>query len=492
MNNDFNFYLTRYFEWYPFLLPLGLIGVWRWAVWSSKKIIGINYKAKKTEFMTTVSVVTPVYNENPDTFQRALRSWEKNQPKEIIAVIDYTDKICIKIFREFVKKNTKAKLVITRVPGKRDALAKGIKAAKSEIVALVDSDTIWTDDTLKNSLSPFSDKKIGGVATKQAVEQPKTIAQKLFSIRLEQRYWDDIPFLATVGNVLVCLSGRTAFYRRKAILPILSKMVNEFFLGDKAVSGEDKRLTYLIEEAGWKTTYQSTARVITTGVKDIPTFIKQQVRWTRNSWRNDLRALYEKWVFKHPIFTLYLLDRAIQPFTLLISPVYFIVALILKLWIPVITILVWWHFSRLIKMFPHLKKYPLDIWMLPVFILFNFVSAYIRLYALFSLNLQGWITRWDKSRLPQFKLYTLARGHILTLLMFGLVALGVVMNKNNNYLIPAERQKQLIASTLQKRPNLLTGKKTNILGAATVDANSLITKRHEFQPYDSLGSIAQL
>ena len=72
MNNDFNFYLARYLEWYPFLLPLGLIGVWRWTVWSGKKIIGINYKAKKSEFMTAVSIVTPVYNENPDTFQRSL------------------------------------------------------------------------------------------------------------------------------------------------------------------------------------------------------------------------------------------------------------------------------------------------------------------------------------------------------------------------------------------------------------------------------------
>ena len=205
--------------------------------------------------MTAVSVVTPVYNENPDTFRRSLESWKKNRPKEIIAVIDYSDKVCIKIFRDFAKKNKTAKLLVTRIPGKRDALAKGIKAAKSEIVALVDSDTIWTDETLKNSLSPFIDRKIGGVATKQAVENPKTVAQKLFSIRLEQRYWDDIPFLATVGNILVCLSGRTAFYRRKALMPILDKMVNEFFLGDKAISGEDKRLTYLIEEAGWENAF---------------------------------------------------------------------------------------------------------------------------------------------------------------------------------------------------------------------------------------------
>src|SRR3989338_3011828 len=346
MNNDLNFYLFRYLDWYPFLIPLGLIGVWRWGVWLTKKSVGLFYKPKKEGFKTSVSVVTPVYNEDPKTFEDAIESWAKNKPNEIIAVIDYTDKVCINIFKNFAKKTPSAQLIITKIPGKREALGDGIKAAKNEIVALIDSDTIWNDDTLKNGLAPFSDKKIGGVATRQSVVKPKSIAQKLFSIRLEQRYWDDIPFLATAEDIVVTLSGRTAFYRKSALMPILNEMVNEEFMGEKVISGEDKRLTYLIEAEGWKTTYQSTAQVYTTGVREIPTFIKQQVRWTRNIWRNDLRAFSQGWVFNHPIFSLYLFDRAIQPFTLMISPIYFIVALVLGLWIPAITILVWWHVSR--------------------------------------------------------------------------------------------------------------------------------------------------
>ena len=491
MQNDIFFYLARYIDPYPFLLPLGFIGIWRWSVWLLKKTVGYFYKPQKARFKTSVSVITPVYNENPKIFSQAVESWARNKPNEIIAVIDYTDKACIAVFKDFVKKNRSAHLIITKTPGKREALADGIKVAKSEIVALVDSDTVWVDDTLINALAPFSDKKIGGVATRQSVVQPKTIAQKLFSIRLEQRYWDDIPFLATAEDVLVCLSGRTAFYRKAAIMPVLSEMVNEKFLGQKVISGEDKRLTYLVQEAGWKTTYQSTAQVTTTGVKDIPTFLKQQVRWTRNLWRNDLKAFSAGWVFKHFILTLYLLDRAIQPFALLVSPVYFFVSLALGLWIPVIVILVWWHISRFIKMYPHLKKYPLDIWMLPIFILFNFASIYIRLYALFSINVQGWVTRWHKSRLPQFRFLNLARAHALTISMFGLVILGVIYNKNNNYIIPHELQNQLIKSSLKKKTNL-TGKiNTNVLGAISSDPESKLSNRYEFQYTDSLAGVAE-
>lgn len=491
MLNDIHFYLSRYLDLFPFFIPLGFVGIWRWDVWLTKKVIGLFYKPKKAGFKSSVSVVTPVYNENPGTFQTAIESWAKNSPNEIIAVIDYTDEVCINLFRSFSKKFKGARLIITKTPGKRDALADGIKAAKSEILALVDSDTIWTEGTLKNALAPFNDEKIGGVATKQSVLKPRTIAQKLFSIRLEQRYWDDIPFLATVEDVLVCLSGRTALYRKKAIMPILDQMTNEKFMGQKAISGEDKRLTYLIEAVGWKTTYQSNSQVYTTGVEDIKTFISQQVRWTRNSWRNDLRAISDNWVFKHLIFSLYLIDRAIQPFTLLVSPIYFMVSIVLGQWIPVFVILVWWHLSRLVKMYPHLRKHPGDIWILPIFILFSFVSAYIRLYALFSINMQGWITRWDKSRLTQFKFLEVAKGHVMTVFVFGLVVTGVVTNKYFNYLIPQEKQNRLIASTLQKKSNATLAKKTNnVLGTSTFDAKSQLTQRHEFQSTDSLAGIA--
>ena len=486
------YYLTKYLDFYPFLLPLGIIGIWRWSVWGMKKVTGLFYKPYPSGFKATVSVVTPVYNENPQTFKKALASWLKNRPSEIIAVIDYTDKKCIKIFKQFSKKNPIAKLLVTKVPGKRPALAKGIKKAKGEIVALIDSDTIWREGTLIHGIAPFKDNKIGGVATRQSLIKPQSLAQKLFSMRLEQRYWDDIPFLSKVGDILVCLSGRTAFYRKKAVMPLLDRMVHETFMGEKVISGEDKRLTYLIEAALWKATYQSTSQVYTVGEKKLSIFLSQQIRWTRNSWRADLKALYEKWVFRSPIYTAYLIDRAIQPFTLLISPVFFLISLYLQLWIPVIVILIWWAISRTIKMYPHLKKYPLDILLLPVYILFNFASAYIRIYALLSIRTQGWITRWDKSRLQKFTFAQAISAHAGTILLFSLVALGVYFNKYHNYLLPQEKQRELVAKTLPKVNTVLASAEIQkVLGASDVNINSLLTKKHKFQLGESIWSIAE-
>lgn len=489
------FFLSKYTEYYPYLLPIGLLGIWRWSVWGLKKFIGAFYKPKEIGYKSSVSVVTPVYNENTDTFTRAINSWAKNRPDEIIAVIDYTDKANIEIFKKFAKINSFAKLIITKIPGKREALGEGIRNSKSDILALVDSDTIWDKKTLATALAPFVDKKIGGVTTKQSVEVPKTLAQKLFSIRLEQRYWDDVPFLAKAEDVLVCLSGRTSLYRRTAIMPILKDMVFEKFMGEKVISGEDKRLTYLIEKAGWKTTYQSNSLVMTTGVTDLATFFKQQIRWTRNSWRNDLRALLEGWTFRYPIFTIYLIDRIIQPFTLLISPIYFVISVYLGLWVPVAVILVWWHLSRFVKMYPHLKKYPKDIVILPVFILFNFITAYIRIYSLLTVNTQGWMTRWDKSRLSNITLIKNVAPHFGTLMIFFLIGFSISNNKNQNFLIPQEIQRQLVSRTLPSKVGSLVAKAQasapSVLGISTSKNEEWLTKRHDFKVGETLAGIAE-
>ena len=77
-------------------LPVGIIGGWRWSIWLFRKTIGLFYRAQpSTGYMTTTTVVIPVYNEDPYVFRLALRSWLANRPTELIAVIDHSDEKCI-------------------------------------------------------------------------------------------------------------------------------------------------------------------------------------------------------------------------------------------------------------------------------------------------------------------------------------------------------------------------------------------------------------
>ena len=209
--NNYLYILILYF-------PLGAIGIWRWSVWIIKKAVARKYRpVSENGYSNTLSIVVPVYNENPDIFQKALKSWEDNNPDEIIAVIDHIDTDCIKEFKKFQEQNKSGKLIITKRPGKREALSDGIKAAKYNIIALVDSDTIWDPNIKTTLLSPFKDKLVGGVGPRQDVLDTNTLARRLFNIHLDHRYFDEMTYLATVANALTCLSGRTALYKKEAI-----------------------------------------------------------------------------------------------------------------------------------------------------------------------------------------------------------------------------------------------------------------------------------
>lgn len=488
MVRDATFFFQQYLDIHPYLLPLGIIGLWRWSVWLLKELVGLRYRPETKEYNTKVSLITPVYNEDPTVFKKALASWQANKPNEIIAVIDYTDKACIDTFKTFSKNKAYAKLIITKKPGKRPALADGIRAAKYDIVALVDSDTIWDKDVIKNGLPPFHDKKVAGVGTYQHVLNPKTLAQKIFDIHLDLRYKDDFAFLAAAGDALNCLSGRTAFYKRSVIAPMLPDLENETFMGTPVISGDDKRLTYLVLAAGWKVKYQSNSQVSTPGMADIGSYLQQRLRWSRNSLRADLRALSEKWSWRHKALVFFQLDKVAQAFVVILSPIYFFISLFLGLWIPATIILCWWIISRGVKMFPHLKRRPQDILILPAFILYSFFTAIVKIYAFFTLNTQGWITRWDKSRLPQLQFIKSFPAYAATAILLLILTGGIYLYRYNSYISPRIQQQLLVTQTLPRISNPAITINKKMYGPTQYN---LLVKRYEVQSGESLGSIAE-
>jgi len=75
-----------------------------------------------------MTVVTPVYQEDPELFRAAVVSWLANDIEEVICVIDYTDKRSIEIARELG-----TTVIVTDIPGKRDALRRGWEAASTSL-----------------------------------------------------------------------------------------------------------------------------------------------------------------------------------------------------------------------------------------------------------------------------------------------------------------------------------------------------------------------
>lgn len=419
------------------LIPVGIIGFWRWGVWLIRKIIGARYQPlAPSGYTTSTSIVTPVYNEDPQVFRNALESWLANSPNEIIAVIDYTDETCIQEFRKFEEAcattgAVTTKLIITRKPGKRAALVDGMQVANGEIIFLVDSDTNWEKDVLVKAIAPFEDPEVGGVTTRQNVLEPKTVAQRLFDLYLDIRYLEEIRFLAAAGDAVTCISGRTGVYRRSAVLPLLDDLLHETFWGQAVIAGDDKRLTNLVQARGWKVRYQESARVYTPGFPRVGQFIRQRVRWARNSWRADLRAIFSRWLWRRPVLAFHSIDRLFQPLTTLVAPTYLVLSIIHRDWFTSIVILFWWMISRTVKIWMHLRRRRSSVMILPIYIVFTYVFALIRIYAFFTMNHQSWVTRWDKTRVRHLGAVRAALSYAATgiMVIFVVVAINIVYNQ---------------------------------------------------------------
>jgi hyaluronan synthase len=376
--------------WWYYVLgtPLGILGLIRWSLWLVRRVPAVLYTPIVGDYRLPMSIVVPVYQEDPEIFETAIRSWLDNRVAEIILVIDVTDAACIAIARRYP-----VTVLLTDVPGKRDALRKGWNAASTELVALVDSDTIWAPDVYAEVCKPFADPRIGGVGTRQNVYRPHGFLARITDMFLDHRYYDENACQSYVGQAVSCLSGRTAIYRRALLMEIQQEFMHETFWGVQCLSGDDKRLTTLILERGHLTYMQRSALVWSTFPTGWKQFRSQRLRWARNTWRSDLRALSRGWSWQHPFLAYTMLDKAVSCFTLLVGPGFLIYSLITERWLFVAVLAIWWQISRSAKLLPHLRRQPSSFFIILGYVAVSWVMALIKIRALLTIRQQRWLTR---------------------------------------------------------------------------------------------------
>jgi cellulose synthase/poly-beta-1,6-N-acetylglucosamine synthase-like glycosyltransferase len=373
---------------YIALTPLGVLGFIRWSFWLVRRVPAVLYVPVRDNYRLPISLVVPVYQEDPEIFATAIESWLANQVEEIVLVIDATDGVCVEVAQRYP-----VTVIVTDVPGKRDALRRGWNACTTELVALVDSDTIWASNVVEEVCKPFADPRIGGVGTRQNVYRPRGFLPRINDMFLDHRYFDENACQTFLGRAVSCLSGRTAVYRRALLCEIEQDFLNETFWGVPCLSGDDKRLTTLILERGHLTYMQRTARVWSTFPSTWKTFVRQRMRWARNTWRSDLRALTRRWVWRHPFLAYTMLDKAVSCFTLLVGPVFMVFALLHQNWLFATGLALWWQISRAAKLLPHLRRRPSSFFLLPGYIAVSWLMAFIKIGAMLTIRQQRWLTR---------------------------------------------------------------------------------------------------
>jgi cellulose synthase/poly-beta-1,6-N-acetylglucosamine synthase-like glycosyltransferase len=279
--------------------------------------------------------------------------------------------------------------------GKRSALGAGIRRARHEILVLADSDTQWEAGLLAAVLAPFKDPRVGGVGTRQNAYLPRSSAwRRVADWMIDVRYLDYVRAQSRAGAV-ACLSGRTAAYRRSVVVPVLEHLEDEFFLGRRCVAGDDGRLTWLVLGSGYKTVYQSTARALSMFPDTGRAFVKQRLRWSRNSYRCYFTAMWKGWLWRQPfICQLSVLQIIFTPLTMGFAMTYLgIWVLHPQLYVAVIAV-GWLLAGRTLRGISHLSRKPADIWLLPLVAVMTIIVALpVKTYAFATMNTHGWLTR---------------------------------------------------------------------------------------------------
>lgn len=376
-------------------LPLSLLGALVWGVWLIRQVLGAGYRPAQNDHWESTSVIVPIYREDWQVLERCLESWEANNPSEILLVVDHTEKALIPMVEARTRDEPRIRVIVVTPPGKRHALATGIRAAKSDILVLTDSDTMWAQGFLAKILMAFADSAVGGVGCRQNVFQPGTsIWRRLADWMLDVRFLHQLPPMAR-KKAIPCISGRTASYRRQAVLPVVDELEYETFWGKPCVSGDDGRLTWLILRDGWKTAYQINARAWTVFPNSFRGFLQQRVRWSRNSYRCYFRAMWKGWMWRQPLITpMSVIQNLTGPFTLLIPVGLLIWAIIDHSWFLAAVVGAWLLLGRAIKGVGHLLHRPEALLYLPLItVVFIIVMIPVKVYSLLTLNKQGWITR---------------------------------------------------------------------------------------------------
>jgi cellulose synthase/poly-beta-1,6-N-acetylglucosamine synthase-like glycosyltransferase/peptidoglycan/xylan/chitin deacetylase (PgdA/CDA1 family) len=215
-----------------------------------------------------VTVLVPAYNEEAG-IESTIRTILASTVDVRVIVIDdgSTDRTS-----EVVRRLGLPGVTLIRQPnaGKAAALNTGLRRCGTELVVMVDGDTVLEPDTVAELVKPFADSRIGAVSGNAKVGNRSGLLGRwqhieyVIGFNLDRRMYDVMECMPTVP-------GAVGGFRLSALMEVGG--VPEDTLA------EDTDLTMALERAGWAVTYQQSARAWTEAPATLGQLWRQRYRW---------------------------------------------------------------------------------------------------------------------------------------------------------------------------------------------------------------------
>ena len=277
----------------------------------SRFALAERYKTKKygLEILPSVTVVIPAYNEEKLIAQTLSYHANSDYPKdklEVIVVNDGSKDRTAKEVTKAIQDNPGTSIKLINLPenrGKRHALAAGFRAARGDVIVTNDSDSFVYPDAVRKIVQPLQDSSVGGVTGHADVYNWRdNLLTQIQYIRYFVAF-KVYKAAESLYNMVICLSGCLAAYRKPVIMNIIDEWENQLFWGRPCTYGDDRGLTTFILRHGYKAVYEPDAKTDTVVPTNLTGFWKQQLRW-KKSWLRETYFVGKFMWRRHPIMAL--------------------------------------------------------------------------------------------------------------------------------------------------------------------------------------------
>ncbi|MEV2217011.1 bifunctional polysaccharide deacetylase/glycosyltransferase family 2 protein [Streptomyces sp. NPDC050997] len=220
-----------------------------------------------------VSVIVPAYNEK-ECIANTLKSLaQSTHPIEVIVVDDGSSDGTSEIARSAAESlgMTNVRVIRQENAGKPAALNNGVRSASYDIVVMMDGDTVFEADTVRQLVQPFADPEVGAVAGNAKVGNRDTVIgawqhiEYVMGFNLDRRMYDLLRCMPTIP-------GAIGAFRREAVLQVGGMSEDTL--------AEDTDITIAMHREGWRVVYQEHARAWTEAPGSLKQLWSQRYRWS--------------------------------------------------------------------------------------------------------------------------------------------------------------------------------------------------------------------